>query len=126
MLRVLDGVRKATVLQFLFEASLIGGIKSIGDGSGTYDTVVSLYHADLQGAHLVDTMLAGAHLNGANLGGAHLEGANLKCANLYGANLGGAHLDGTSLNDADLTKCKVTREQLAQVASLEGAKLPLI
>jgi Pentapeptide repeats (8 copies) len=99
VLRVLRGVRSATVLQFLYEARLIGGIKEEGGLSGTIDAIVSL---------------EGAGLLWANLAGANLQGANLQWTSLTGANLEGA----------DLTHCKVTREQLAQALSLEGAKLP--
>jgi len=75
VLRVLDGVRRATVLQFLYEVRLIGGIKREGIVVvGTFDAIVSL--------------------------------------------------GGANLSKADLTNCNVTREQLAQALSLEGAKLP--
>jgi uncharacterized protein YjbI with pentapeptide repeats len=59
-----------------------------------------------------------ANLRGANLRGADLSGANLSGANLFGANLSGAHFD-----KANLTDCNVTREQLAEAYSLEGAIL---
>jgi Pentapeptide repeats (8 copies) len=93
VLRVLDGVRKATVLQFLYEAGLIGGVKYEGDGKySTTDAVVSLFGANLNGAHLEAADLRRANLNGANLNGASLFGANLNGAHLEVADLEGAHL----------------------------------
>jgi hypothetical protein len=155
VLRVLDGTRKATVLKFLYEARLIGGIKREEGGvPGTIEAIVSLEGANLREARLEWARLEGAHLEGARLGRANLKGAYLGGANLKGAYLGGAnldrahldrahldraHLDGASLDGAslerahlvgadlrwaDLTNSKVTREQLAQAKSHEGAKLP--
>jgi len=68
--------------------------------------------------------LLGPDLNGANLRGADLYRVDLSGADLRGAHLSGAHLEGANLERADLTDCTVTREHLAQAASLEGAKLP--
>ncbi len=53
-----------------------------------------------------------------------MEGADLRAANLREADLIGANLAGADLRGADLRGAKVTREQLAQATSLEGAKLP--
>jgi uncharacterized protein YjbI with pentapeptide repeats len=200
VLRVLDGARKATVLQFLYEARLIGGIEKFEPGkSETMDAIVDLAGADLREAHLEMTYLGGVNLRMANLCGANLRKADLSMANLdvanleraslngtglqwaklqsaslaeafleaarlggarlgnaflykaklkladlkgadlYGAKLHEADLYGAKLHEADLreadlsgadlgratlTNCKITREQLAQAASLEGAELP--
>ncbi len=145
VLEVLDGMRKATVLQFLYEAGLIGGIKQEEDDvPRTIDVVVSLFGANLMGVSLMGVNLAGANLMGtnlcrANLAGANLMGANLIMAVLLKANLHlaslrsakliqaalqEANLEGAILWGADLTNCIVTREQLAQARSLKGAILP--
>jgi len=152
VLRVLDGTRKATVLQFLCEANLIGGIEQDEeDGSiETFDAVVRLGGAYLNEAHLTETNLSGADLTETNLSGANLSGVPLTEANLRGANLSGADLSGADLrwanlrwaqlqganlreailrgailDGADLTPSNITREQLAQAKSYKGATLPL-
>jgi hypothetical protein len=62
-----DGERKSSVLQFLYESGLLGGGR----------TVVALRGADLRGANL----------NGATLQGADLSGADLKNATLAAATM---------------------------------------
>jgi uncharacterized protein YjbI with pentapeptide repeats len=57
--------------------------------------------------------------SGANLKRVCLDRANLVAADLCGANRGDA-----SLSYANLEKAKVDPEQLAGVASLEGATMP--
>jgi hypothetical protein len=138
-------LRKATVLQFLYEARLIGGIKQEEDDvPRTIDAIVSLDGANLMDANLMGASLMGASLMGANLIRVNLDGANLMDANLnyavllgtslrgtslqgaslQAASLQAANLKGANLKGADLTNCEVTPEQLAQASSLEGAKLP--
>jgi uncharacterized protein YjbI with pentapeptide repeats len=113
VLRALDGTRKARVLQFLYEARLIGGIKQEAGGvARTIDAVVSL-----QGARLEETFLTGA-----DLGGADLEGAILNRALLPGADLGGAHLDGAHLGEAILGVAYLAGAHMVQ-ARLRGANL---
>ena len=115
-LHVLDGDRKAQVLQFLYEAALIGAPPK-----------VNLNGADLRGANLDEATLAGAELRGvqfskatfrgANLSGALLLGsdfrhadfsrANLECArlnqaSLVGANFQDARVAGVDIEDADM------------------------
>ena len=58
----LDGLRKRSVVQFLYESGLI-----------TKDHVV----IDLTGAHLAAVNLTSANLKGANLRGAYMASANL-------------------------------------------------
>jgi len=124
VLRALDG-RRLTVLQFLYEVGLIGGIKQEDGGvPETIDAIVSLAGAKLEGAYLNGANLTGANLFGAYLENANLNGAHLRDAILFAANLEGAKLEGANLSCANLANCKVTREQLAEVRSLEGATLP--
>jgi uncharacterized protein YjbI with pentapeptide repeats len=133
VLGVLDGGRKATVLQFLYEADLIGAIKQEEGGVvRTIDAIVSLKGAHLEevnltvanlvGAHLEETFLKGASLYRANLKGAHLERAAPEMAIGPGANLDGAHLDGASLAGAILTGANLTGANL-RGADLRGANL---
>jgi len=118
VLRILDGVRKGVVLQFLYEAKLIGRIKKEQvDGFETIDAIVRLEGASLERAYLEWAGLRGAHLRAAHLEGANLEnakldGANLERANLDRANLYAAHLEGANLREAHL-----------EGASLVGANL---
>jgi Pentapeptide repeats (8 copies) len=54
----------------------------------------------------------------------NLSKATLRGAQLGDAWLGGANLSDADLTDADLRDAKVTKEQLGQVKSLEGATMP--
>jgi len=126
--RLTDPQRKATVVQFLYEANLIN--KS--------DVIVDLRDADLRGADLRFATLRGVNLRGANLSciepsgktictdlsDADLTGADLSEAHLNGANLTGAILDKTILRFAILLKAEVTKEQLAEALTLSGAIMP--
>jgi uncharacterized protein YjbI with pentapeptide repeats len=84
----------------------------------------NLYNADLRGADLRRAYLHGADLAEADMGGADLRGAVLVQAKLTEAILGVAKLHGASLQRADLIKAAVTKEQLAEVQTLEDAILP--
>jgi uncharacterized protein YjbI with pentapeptide repeats len=75
---------------------------------------------DLSGAYLWQANLVGTDLGGADLSGAHLLQANLGLADLSGANLSGAILDDAIMAGAE----GITREQLDQASSLEGATMP--
>ena len=99
VLRKLDPVRKASVLQFLQETDLLNKDKR----------VVELVGVDLGGARL-----SGANLNGVTLSGANLSGANLNGATLSEANLNGANLSGTYLNDADLRGADLKKADLSE------------
>jgi hypothetical protein len=143
--------RKAEVMQFLVEASLI---QSVGGKS----PIIGLRGADLHntdlrpsGAERSDTSpldiapglaefdghrvlltginLYGADLAGANLGGASLLGTNLSDATLLytdlrRAYLRSADLSNADLSGADLTNAQVTEAQLREAKSLEGATMP--
>jgi uncharacterized protein YjbI with pentapeptide repeats len=96
----LDGERKQSVLQFLYESGLISRDRPILHLSG----------ANLSGADLSGVLLRGANLSGAYLSGAalliraNLSGANLVGSDLIEAPLSGANLVGSDLNWADLSK----------------------
>jgi hypothetical protein len=78
----LDGHRKRSVLQFLYESGLI--VKA--------PTVVDLAGADLRRAQLSGADLYGAYLGQADLGQADLSEADLSQADLSAADLYGAYM----------------------------------
>lgn len=99
VLRKLDAVRKASVLQFLQEADLVNK-----------DTcLVELEGVDLSGARLNGVKLEGVNLREVNLSGANLNGAHLGRTNLRGARLSAAYL-----NDADLSKADLSETDLSE------------
>jgi Pentapeptide repeats (8 copies) len=109
----LDGERKASVVQFLYEAELI--IKD--------HTVISLAGADLREAKLRNADLHKAALQGADLREADLRGALLMAMYLFGgsqADLQWAKLQGANLEGA-MTFPHVLEQQGAR---LEGATMP--
>lgn len=128
-LRLLDGKRKAQLLQFLYEARLIDA-----------EPVIQLNGADLRGASLDEATLSGAELRGvyfsdatirranfveadlrgsdfsnADFCGADLTNARLVQATLDGANLKMATLKNTDLTDVNLKRVQLTNEQRAQL-----------
>ena len=119
----LDGGRKGSVLQFLYEAGLI--LKD--------RILVDLTEADLRGADLRQTRAAnlrGADLSETNLHGAFLTHANLSGADLSGTDLIGGDLRGadlrlTLLSEADLSgTVGLTENLLSKARALEGATMP--
>ncbi len=133
VLRSLDGRRKGLVLQFLYDAKLIGYQNSSA-------TIVDLHGADLTGTSpgeganldgidLSGTDLSNANLNGADLSDAHLNNANLSNAllargvNLSRADLNGANLSGANLSDANLTGVILIGGANLNDAILTGANL---
>jgi uncharacterized protein YjbI with pentapeptide repeats len=96
----LDGVRKGSVLQFLYESGLITKDRPILDVRGS----------NLHEAILIGAFLRSALLTSANLREADLSGADLDTANLYEANL------------SDATGWSA--EQFIAAESLEGATMP--
>jgi len=95
--RLSDPQRKATVVQFLYEAHLIGYLSS-DTTPIQIPSAIDLRGVDLSGVILSGTYLRFIDLRGANLRGADLSDANLRCA-------------------------KVTQAQLNTTKSLQGAIL---
>ncbi len=146
----LDANRKASVLLFLYESSLIDKDKCIIDLSGANLSLADLSGSDISGANLSETNLIGAVLSGATLIGANLSktqlcGATLIGANLRRADLSKAELDlnideqirisrkkypylhrtiliGADLSEADLSDTYLTGAQLCG-ANLSGTNL---
>jgi uncharacterized protein YjbI with pentapeptide repeats len=145
----LDGNRKASVVQFLYEASLIDRDKRIValdgadlsgaelSGSGAKFCEANLVGADLSkanliGAELTQTDLSSANLSMANLLYAKLTETNLYATNMIRANLNGANLIGTNLRGAFLMEsnmqeadlfCANLSDAFLQATNLQGANL---
>ncbi len=94
----LDGYRKGSVIQFLYESGLIEEGKSIIDLSGA-----DLSKAVLSGLVLTNANLSRTILIGANLMGTQLMGANLSKTTLIGALLTSDDLTGVNLADASIS-----------------------
>ncbi len=145
VLRGLDAIRKASLLQFLYESGLINKDKKIVDLSyadlssanlvafnlsGADLSEVNLREANLSYAILSGTDLHLATLTGANLFKANLNGADLEKAFLDGgadlsfADLSGANLRGAILKGTNLLGTKVTSEQLDEATFFEGVTMP--
>ena len=139
----LDSHRKGSVVQFLYEASLINNENTVVSLSGVRLRGADLNHLDLSeanlsGANLQEADLSWADLSEANLSGATLKRADLSHLDLTKADLSGAHLhkadlsgarlreadmgDGTYLFDADLSEADLNDANLAG-AYLSGAYL---
>jgi uncharacterized protein YjbI with pentapeptide repeats len=133
----LDSDRKASVVQFLYEASLIKeedpvlNLSGVGlrganlsqlDLSGADLSGADLSRADLHGTNLSDSILRGAELNHADLRDATMSGADLSEANLNFANLSRAVLNNADLPDADLSGANMSGAFL-RYADLREAQL---
>jgi len=105
-LKKLDGERKGELIQFLYEAHLIG-----------YTSVDARSGAVSQTASIVN--LYGVDANQADLTRAYLEGADLEGVNLEGANFGGA-----DLSKANLRYARIEPGQLFKTYSLANTLLP--
>jgi uncharacterized protein YjbI with pentapeptide repeats len=135
----LDSDRKASVVQFLYEASLINKehpVISLSDVrlSGANLSHLELSDANLSEADLSEADLSEANLSEANLSEAKLKGAILSDANLSEANLSEAKLEGADLSlallpGADLSgaalKGAILNDAILNEAKLEGADLSL-
>jgi uncharacterized protein YjbI with pentapeptide repeats len=113
--RLTDPQRKARVVQFLYEAHLIGYYDSTH--SSLHNPIIDLSDADLSRANLGEVILSGNVLSIANLSGANLSNANLSGADLSSAELSLANLSGADLRDADLL------DTILQGIHLDGAFL---
>jgi uncharacterized protein YjbI with pentapeptide repeats len=106
VLTSLDGNRRRTVVQFLYESRLIDKDSCI---------------VDLTGAVLARAILTGANLEGVSLRGTHLPRASLRDAKLSEADLSDAKLFG-----ADLSRAKLNRANLrGPVLMSKGYGTPL-
>jgi uncharacterized protein YjbI with pentapeptide repeats len=130
-LRGLDPQRKGILLQFLYEANLIGFKNSIWNSktnhflSFGHPAIIDLTNADLSGAFLGSTSLI--FMSNVDLSFANLSGADLSGADLVGARLFGTHLEGAKLIVADLRDAEIGLPYLKgtnlEYAMLQGANL---
>jgi hypothetical protein len=130
----LDGERKRSVVQFMYESCLITKDRAVLDLNGANLSRANLRGANLRGANLSKADLRGADLSAeylrAELGGVKINWAiaiaNLTGADLRGADLRGADLRGANLRNADLEDIRgFTNEEVDEEAeSLEGATMP--
>src|SRR5215208_7630750 len=84
----LDGHRKRSVLQFLYESGLVIKARVVVDLKGGDLSAANLSEADLSEAHLI-----GTNLHKVNLRRGDLRRAFLRAAHLHEAELKGAHLE---------------------------------
>ncbi len=101
-LRRLDGGRKAAIVQFLYESSLIDKDRTCVDLREANLYKANLYKANLRGANLSGAHLSKAFLMNADLREANLREADLRDADLHWANLSEAFLINADLREADL------------------------
>jgi uncharacterized protein YjbI with pentapeptide repeats len=113
----LDSRRKGSVVQFLYEASLIEKDHPVVSLSN-----VSLRDADLSKLVLSDADLSDADLSFADLSGANLQDADLSFADLSSAKMSGAKMSGANTNEADLRNADLSFADLRN-AKLIGATL---
>jgi len=114
VLTQLDARRIGYVFAFLREAELMSATKD--------DNAISLKNADLHAVDWSQADLCGADLRGANLSGANLSGAIFFSIIYVPRAFGGTIVipNRADLSGANLRGAKVTDEQLAKAASLEG------
>ena len=127
VLSELDGNRKRSALQFLYESALIAARHTVVDLRGADLSRAHLRRANLIGAQLGSAKLTSANLSGsflieADLGSADLKSANLSEAFLGKADLIAAELSGTDLRGALLDEANLTLADLSG-ADLRGADL---
>jgi hypothetical protein len=148
-LRVLDGVRKGTLIRYLWEAGLITRQHPVVNllnadlngavfaGANLYQVALSplgLSHANFTAAGLIGADLSGSNLSGADLSGAALtcfyQSGNSRtgvCADLNGAYLTGANLTGANLTGANLTGANLQRarynSKLIRVKNARGGSV---
>jgi uncharacterized protein YjbI with pentapeptide repeats len=119
----LDGRRKGSVVQFLYEASLIDKENPVVSLSHVPLRGADLSGANLSGADLIDADLIDADLSGATLDDADLSGADLIDADLSNATLDNADLDNADLSNADLSETDLFGADMGDGANLSGAIL---
>lgn len=121
VLRRLDGVRKGSIVQFLYEAGLIDKQNPILQLDGADLSSVDLTEASLKDVCLQNANLQGALLRAANLQGADLRYADMQYAQMEGATMEYAHLRGAILSGADLFNVALKGTELEGVSGLHEA-----
>jgi uncharacterized protein YjbI with pentapeptide repeats len=122
VLERLNSRRKGSVVQFLYEASLLNKENPVVSLSDVRLSGANLSHLELSDANLSEAELKGANLSDVNLSDANLSEAKLKGANLGDANLSDANLSDAKLDGADLSLAILPGADLSG-AALKGAIL---
>src|SRR5215208_3202535 len=136
----LDGHRKRSVLQFLYESGLVIKARVVVDLKGADLSAANLSSAnlseadlrgdDLSEAALIEADLSSTNLYKADLSGADLLRGDLSAANLSEADLSEAHLIGTNLHKVNLRRGDLRRAFLRAAhlheAELQGAVLEAV
>jgi len=116
----LDGGRKGTVIQFLYESGLISKSSDYFGGP-----VVNLNGADLSGADLYGTYLRGAVLGtypaGREIPTTFVVRTDLRGADLGNCNLQDAELGYTDLEDANFDRTDLWRANLYQASLVKAS-----
>ena len=120
-LRLLDGKRKAQILQFLYEARLIDATPVI-DLNGADFREALLDEATLSGAELRGVYFTGASIRHAMLKGADLRGSDFANVDFHSSNLTDARLVQAWLDNADLRTAILTNADLSEVR-LDNVKM---
>jgi uncharacterized protein YjbI with pentapeptide repeats len=125
----LDGSRKASVVQFLYESELIATDRPVLDLSGADLSEANLRYAGLSEADLSSAILDEANLREANLTDADLRDAQVgmpnvlvgmfSTTNLENVNLNGANLEGLH----DITDARREQELTKEVIAVLGEML---
>jgi hypothetical protein len=109
--RLLDGPRKAQLLQFLYEAGLI-----------EKEPVVELRGADFDDARLDEATLSGSELRGVYFRRASFDHANLANADFAGSDFSHADLRNANMENANFSTARMRNAKL-DGASLSNAQL---
>jgi uncharacterized protein YjbI with pentapeptide repeats len=125
-----DGLRKRSVVQFLYEAGLITKGAAVLDLKEAFLNFANLNDAKLAGVSLHGVSLTKAMMNGTELGQADLSdtmmfGANLLLANLRGADLSRAVLMSANTDSIPLSRSSVTRNPSFDSPGPKNANLEL-
>jgi hypothetical protein len=122
-LRQLDGGRKGALLQFLYEAELIGSVGPIDDASRQLPIIHIGEAGDLKGLVLSRTTMWGIDLELADLNEANLRGLDLYGAVLRSVDLSGAILSEVALCKADLRAANLRNTIVSGRSAFPDAKL---
>ncbi|GAC1380670.1 MAG: hypothetical protein NVSMB33_06870 [Ktedonobacteraceae bacterium] len=119
----LDPDRKGRLVQFLYEAQLIGFAEVDQHRNlKLHRQIIDLSGADLSNANLSNANLDSTNLDNAGLDGANLSNANLDSTSFYYANLSGANLSNANLSNANPYFADLSGANLSH-AKLDGARL---
>ena len=112
---------KRTVIEFLYEASLINGANPVLELDNADLSEIDLSSRYLkQGIITGDPDLEGINLQGADMSNADLRSANLSNANLHETNMSGADLRGAFLEDADLFRANLRDADMSGATNKSG------